>query len=68
MQLGTLEIISKSQRERLIIYTKYCIQTRGSVIWNSFLNETEKERLSQHFFKCKIKEKIFESEGELSFF
>ena len=43
MQLGTLEIISKSQRERLIIYTKYCIQTRGSVIWNSFLNETEKK-------------------------
>ena len=42
---------------------------RGSpVIWNNFLNETEKNILSQHLFKCKIREKIFESEEELSFF
>ena len=41
---------------------------RGPVIWNSFLNETEKSILSQHFFKRKIKEKIFKFEEELSFF
>ena len=40
----------------------------GPVIWNNFLNETEKIILSQHLFKCKIREKIFESEEELSFF
>ena len=34
----------------------------------SFSNETEKNILLQHFFKCKIKEKIFEFEEELSFF
>ena len=36
-------------------YAKYCIHTRGPVIWNSFLNETKKNILSQHFFKRKIK-------------
>ena len=49
-------------------YAKYCIHARGPVIWNSFLNETEKNILSQHFFKRKIKEKIFEFEEELSYF
>ena len=50
-------------------YAKYCIHARGSVIWNSFLNETEKKSiLLQHFFKRKTKEKIFEFEEELSFF
>ena len=49
-------------------YAKYCIHARGLAIWNSFLNEAEKNILSQHFFKYKIKEKIFEFEEELSFF
>ena len=50
-------------------YAKYCTHARGPVIWNSFLNETEKKNiLSQHSFKRKIKEKIFEFEEELSFF
>ena len=66
MQLGAPGIISKSQRETN--YAKYCIHARGPVIWNSFLNETEKNILSQHFFRRKIKEKIFEFEEELSFF
>ena len=66
MKLGTPEIISKSQRET--DYAKYWIHARGPVIWNSFLNETEKNILSQHFFKRKMKEKIFEFEEELSFF
>ena len=43
-------------------YAKYCIHARRPVIWNSFLNETEKNILSQHFFKRKIKEKVFEFE------
>ena len=45
-----------------------CIHVCGSVVWNSFLNETEKNILSQDFFKHKIKEKIFEFEEEQSFF
>ena len=49
-------------------YAKYCIHSRGLVIWNSFLNEIEKNILSHHFFNLKIKEKIFEFEEELSFF
>ena len=49
-------------------YAKSCIHARGPVIWNNFLNETVKNILSQHFFKRKIKEKIFEFEEELSFF
>ena len=49
-------------------YAKYCIHARGPVIWNRFLNEIEKNILSQHFFKRKIKEKIIEFEEELSFF
>ena len=49
-------------------YARYCIHARDPVIWNSFLNETGKNILSQHFFKRKIKEKIFEFEEELSFF
>ena len=49
-------------------YSKHCIHARGLVIWNSFLNETEKNILSQHFFKRKIEEKVFKSEEELSFF
>ena len=44
MKLGTPEIISKSQRET--DYAKYWIHARGPVIWNSFLNETEKNILS----------------------
>ena len=44
MQLGIPEIISK-----------YCFYARGAVIWNSFLNETEKNMQPQHFFKRKIK-------------
>ena len=66
MQLGTSEIISKSQRETN--YAKHCIHERGPIIWNSFLNETKKNILSYHSFKRKIKEKIFESGEELSFF
>ena len=31
-------------------YTKYCFHARGPVIWNSFLNETEKSTLNQDFF------------------
>ena len=54
--------------KREIYYAKYCIHARGPVIWNSFLNETEKNILSQHFFKRKIKGKIFEFEEELSSF
>ena len=69
MQLVTPGIISKSQKERLIMPNiAYCIHAGGPVIWNSFLNETEKNILSQHFFKHKIKEKIFEFEEELNFF
>ena len=50
-------------------YAKYCIHTHGQVIWNSFLNETEKKNIpSQHFFKGKIKEMIFEFEEEPGFF
>ena len=49
-------------------YAKYCIHARGPVIWNSFLNETEKNILTQDFIKLKIKENIFEFEEELSFF
>ena len=41
MQLVTREIISKSQRETN--YAKYFIHARGPIIWNSFLNETEKK-------------------------
>ena len=67
MQLGTPEIISKSRRERLIM-PKYCIHACVPVIWNNFLNETEKNILSQHFFQRKVKEKIFEFEEEPSFF
>ena len=48
-------------------YAKYCIHARSPVIWNSFLNEIEKNILSQRFFKRKIKEKMFEFEQELSF-
>ena len=67
MQLVTREIISKSQRETN--YAKYFVHARGPIIWNSFLNETEKKNiLSQHFFKRKIKGTIFEFEQELSFF
>ena len=67
MQLVTREIISKSQRETN--YAKYFIHARGPIIWNNFLNETEKKDiLSQHFFKRKIKGTIFEFEQELSFF
>ena len=40
-------------------YAKYCIHARNPVIWTSILNETEKNRLCQHFLKRKIKEKIF---------
>ena len=47
-------------------YAKYCIHTRGLVIWNSFLNETEKNILSQHFFKRNIKLKIFGFKEELN--
>ena len=47
---------------------KYCIHACVPVIWNNFLNETEKNILSQHFFKRKVKEKIFEFEEEPSFF
>ena len=46
MQLGTPDIISKSQRERPIM---------PNIAF-------------QHFFKRKIKKKIFEFEEELSFF
>ena len=49
-------------------YAKHCIHARGPVISNSFKNETDKDILSQHFFKRKIKGKIFEFEEELSFF
>ena len=45
-----------------------CIHVGGPVIWNSFLIEIEKNIPPQHFFKCKIKKKIFEFEEELSFF
>ena len=45
-------------------YAKYWIHVRGTVIWNSFLNSI----LCQHFFKHKIREKIFEFEKELTFF
>ena len=48
-------------------YAKYCINARDPIIWNSFLSETEKNILSQQFFKCKIKEKIFEFEEEFKF-
>ena len=49
-------------------YAKYCIHAGGPVIWNTFLNETEKNILTQDFIKLKIKENIFEFEEELSFF
>ena len=49
-------------------YAKLCINTRGPIMWNSFLSETEKSILLQYFFKRKIKEMIFEFEEELSFF
>ena len=42
MQLGTPEIISKSQRERETNYAKYCIHALGPGFWNSILNETGK--------------------------
>ena len=45
-----------------------CIHVGGPVIWNNFLIEIEKNIPPQHFFKCKIKKKIFEFEEELSFF
>ena len=69
MELGTLEIISNSQRETN--YSKYCIHAHGPVIWNIFLNKTEKIILSQRFFKCKIKnlkKNLREFEEELSLF
>ena len=44
--------------KRETIYAKYCIHSHGPVIWNSFLNETAKNILSQHFFKLIIKGKI----------
>ena len=56
------------KRERKTTYAKYYIYARGPVIWSSFLNETEKNILLQHFFKRKIKGKIFEFEEEISFF
>ena len=50
-------------------YAKYCLHACGPVIWNNSLNGTEKKNiLSQHFFKRKIKKKIFEFEEELSIF
>ena len=73
MELGTPEIISNSQRETN--YSKYSIHAHGPVIWNIFLNKTEKIILSQHFFKCKIKnlkknlkKNLREFEEELSLF
>ena len=60
---------SKSKEtKRETNYTKYCIHARDSVIWISFLNETEKNVVSQHFFKRKITEKIFQFEEKLSLF
>ena len=67
MQLITLQNNFKEPK-RETNYAKYCIHAPGPVIWNSFLNKTEKNILSQHFFKNKIKEKIFEFKEELSFF
>ena len=53
MQLSTPEIIiSKSQRETIMSNIAFSL-----LIWNSFLKETEKNTLSEHFFKCKIKKK-----------
>ena len=49
-------------------YAKYCIHARDPVIWTSFLNETEKNVVFQHFFKRKITEKIFQFEEKLSLF
>ena len=66
MQLSTLEITSKRQRETN--YPKYYTHMRGPVIWNSFLNKTKKNILSEHFFKRKTKEKISEFEEKLNFF
>ena len=60
MQLGNPRIISKSQRERLIM-TNYCIHGAVRLFGTENLN---KNILSQHFFKRKIKEKIFEFEEE----
>ena len=59
---------SFKESKRETNYAKYCIHARGPVTWNRFLNETEQTRLSQHLFKRKIKENIFEFEEELSFF
>ena len=60
MQLGTPGIISKSQRERLIM--------PNIAFMRAVRYETEKNILSQHFFKRKIKGKVFVFEEELSFF
>ena len=38
-------------------YANYCIHARGPVIWNSFLNETEKKKLTIVAFLTYIKSK-----------
>ena len=47
MQLGTPEKFQRDkERETESSYAKYFIHARGPVIWNSLLNETEKNILS----------------------
>ena len=43
MHLGNPEIISKKQKERLIMSNIALLHMCGPVIWNSFENETEKK-------------------------
>ena len=47
---------SSKESKRDTNYAKYYFHARGPVIWNSFLNETEKSTLNHDFFQCKIKD------------
>ena len=68
MHLGNPEIISKKQKERLImpnITFMPAVRLFGTALK---MKLKKKNMLTQHFFKRKIKLKIFEFEEELSFF
>ena len=48
--------------------TNFAIFSRGPKIWNNYLHEFEKKKLSLPSFLYKLKIKLLESEDELIFF
>ena len=67
MHLGNPEIISKKQKERLIM-PNITFMRAVRLFGTALKMKLKKNMPSQHFFKRKIKLKIFEFEEELSFF